>query len=243
MSTSDPLDPPASPPRERRRQARHEGILDVAMQVLLNEGAGALTMRGLASALDLTPGAVYRYFESKDEIIAALGHRTLSAYAEALNAREHEALRAGAKLPADERTLYAALARTWRYWEMSVRDPAGWRLVNLILVEPRQVITGPTHERFMAGVSSQIQRTAALLDSAVAAGSLSPGPAVERALIIFAASNGCLQFLKFGETSVVPFDPALTLTACLRSLFLGWGARPELVERALARAQRDLAAA
>ena len=52
-------------PRERRRRARIEAILDESMSILLNEGADALTMRRLADSLDLTAGAIYRYFPGK----------------------------------------------------------------------------------------------------------------------------------------------------------------------------------
>jgi AcrR family transcriptional regulator len=45
-----------------------EQILDVALDVLVNEGYGNLTMRRLASKLNMTAPNIYNYYKSKDEI-------------------------------------------------------------------------------------------------------------------------------------------------------------------------------
>ena len=68
-------------PRDRRRRARIEAILDRSMETLLTQGVDQLTMRGLADSLDLTAGALYRYFPSKGAILTSLGHRASHALA------------------------------------------------------------------------------------------------------------------------------------------------------------------
>lgn len=216
---------PEPTPRARRRAARTEAILDAAMRIVIEEGPRGLAMRALATELDLTPGAVYRYFDGKDAIVAALGHRTLGRYSRALDAAEMQARELGrAQLPEASAALYALLARTWCFWDLSVTDPGGWRLINLFLVDPRRLVTGAAHDRFMAAVSVQIQRVAALSDAAVAAGALAPGDPVQRALIIAANLNGSLQYLKMAATSPVPFRPDQILRGALNAMLLGWGA-------------------
>jgi len=215
--------------RQARRRARIESILDAAMTIVLDDGVHALTMRRLATAVGLTPGAMYRYFDGKDAILARLGQRTLGRYADALDLREsdarYEAQRAF--LDDDAAALYALLARAWRYFELSVEDPAGWRLINLFLVSPRRIIEDQTHLRLMALVSAQLQRVAALSDEAVGAGALRPGRGLNRALVVFATLNGHLQYLKLAHTSGLGFTPAHTVSLGLDTVLAGWGARAE----------------
>ena len=155
--------------------------------------------------------------------------RTLGRYADALDLREsdarYEAQRAF--LDDDAAALYALLARAWRYFELSVEDPAGWRLINLFLVSPRRIIEDQTHLRLMALVSAQLQRVAALSDEAVGAGALRPGRGLNRALVVFATLNGHLQYLKLAHTSGLGFTPAHTVSLGLDTVLAGWGARAE----------------
>ena len=212
--------------REIRRRERTAAILDAAMTIVLEEGAHALTMRKLATAVALTPGAVYRYFDGKAIILARLGQRTLGRYADALDRRETaaraEAYEAG--LTAEATALYALLARSWHYFHLSVDDPAGWRLINLFLVSPTRIIDEQNHLRMMALVSAQLSRVAALSDEAVGAGALSPGRGLDRALVVFATLNGHLQYIKLAQTSGLGFTPEETVFHGLDTILAGWGA-------------------
>lgn len=58
--------------REREREELREQILDVAMNILINEGYDTLTIRRLADEIAYTPGALYSYFKDKEEIVFAL---------------------------------------------------------------------------------------------------------------------------------------------------------------------------
>ena len=50
--------------RARRRQARLAAILAAAEAQVIDGGFDALSIHGVAKAVDLTPGALYRYFDS-----------------------------------------------------------------------------------------------------------------------------------------------------------------------------------
>jgi AcrR family transcriptional regulator len=58
---------------EAHAAARREQILLAAMQCFANKGFHKTTVQDICKAAQLSPGAVYSYFESKDEIIEALG--------------------------------------------------------------------------------------------------------------------------------------------------------------------------
>jgi AcrR family transcriptional regulator len=216
--------------RATRRQARVEAILNAAMGILLTEGTDALTMRRLAKAVGLTPGAAYRYFPSKDDILAHLGQRTLSRYTESLHAREMAARAEGRSLPPEAAALYVLLSRTWHYFQLSVNDAAGWRLINLFLVDPRRLIDNNAHASFMAMVAAQLQHVAAITQEAVAVNALHPGPSMDRALAILATLNGHLQYLKLANTSHLGFTPHQTLRFGLEGLLMGWGADSALLQ-------------
>lgn len=53
-------------------EARRRGILGAAQRCVSRRGIQGTTMRDICRAANLSPGAVYRYFQSKDEILGAL---------------------------------------------------------------------------------------------------------------------------------------------------------------------------
>lgn len=58
-------------------------ILDEARDLFVAQGAAAVTMRGVAARVGVTPMALYRYFASREDLLAALvaqGHATFLRY-------------------------------------------------------------------------------------------------------------------------------------------------------------------
>jgi len=66
-------------PAERRKKAQESRILDAALELVGEEGIDALSIKGIAERADYSPGALYRYFASKDELVAALALRAVQA--------------------------------------------------------------------------------------------------------------------------------------------------------------------
>lgn len=62
----------ASARKEREKQMRRQAILDAARQVIGSKGFRGATMEEIAEKADYKPAALYRYFESKDDILASL---------------------------------------------------------------------------------------------------------------------------------------------------------------------------
>ena len=60
--------------RARRKRARHDtkraAIFAVAKQVFLAEGLEGASLRAIARACGYAPGALYAYYDSKEEIYA-----------------------------------------------------------------------------------------------------------------------------------------------------------------------------
>ncbi|MHB1518344.1 MAG: TetR family transcriptional regulator [Acidimicrobiales bacterium] len=55
----------------RAQQARRQRVLDAAMALALEGGYEAVQMRDVAARADVAMGTVYRYFTSKDHLLAA----------------------------------------------------------------------------------------------------------------------------------------------------------------------------
>lgn len=58
--------------RERDREAMRRRILDAAKQLFLREGFDNVSMRRIASRIEYSPAALYRYFKNKREILSVL---------------------------------------------------------------------------------------------------------------------------------------------------------------------------
>lgn len=65
---------PATPPAPATTE-RHERILDAAERVFAHAGFHAATMNAVAAEAGMSPGNLYRYFPSKDAIIAGMSER------------------------------------------------------------------------------------------------------------------------------------------------------------------------
>jgi AcrR family transcriptional regulator len=70
-------------PLTRAQQARRQRVIDAAMTLGLEGGYEAVQMRDVAARADVAMGTVYRYFTSKDHLLAA----TLVSWIEQLDAR------------------------------------------------------------------------------------------------------------------------------------------------------------
>ena len=67
----------------RAQQARRQRVVDAAMRLAMDGGYEAVQMRDVATGADVAMGTVYRYFTSKDHLLAA----TLVFWAEQLDSR------------------------------------------------------------------------------------------------------------------------------------------------------------
>jgi AcrR family transcriptional regulator len=70
-------------PLTRAQQARRQRVIDAAMALGLDGGYEAVQMRDVAARADVAMGTVYRYFTSKDHLLAA----TLVHWVELLDVR------------------------------------------------------------------------------------------------------------------------------------------------------------
>jgi AcrR family transcriptional regulator len=231
-------DSPESAPRSGRARRREESaarILEGAQRILEEGGMEALTMQRLAAELGFTVGATYRYFASKDEIVAALQRRVFDGLAAdlALGLRRLDELRPRpGKLASLTRV--AVVART--YTTLADRRPTDARLLALMLADPRNVLgteLGGQNAKVATAVGADGVREIA---AAQAAGALDEGDPIERGLVLWASLQGIAQTRKLERWGIPGLSSARLADAAIRALLVGWGAEPARAREALARA-------
>jgi len=216
--------PPAAGPRARRRQKNLARILDGAMEAIVAGGFDALSMNKLAAALDYTPGALYRYFPSKDALVLALVAAVIDEIGRDLAALEGDVL--------DPLGRVVAGAEAWR--RFSEEAPNRFGLVSMLLAAPRLIVTDEALvANAMATLLTAVRPVATALEAATAAGDLSPGSAIERTLLLFSGVNGVLQLKKQAPRAPGFLDLQRLFASMLRTLLRGWGADEAVVTRLL----------
>lgn len=111
----------ASTRRRRAHEATVEEIKDTARALLTEQGSAALNLSAVARRLGIVPSGLYRYFASREDLLAALA---ADAWDE-LTGRLEQAERDAAGDDAVQRLRHVAHA--WRLWALG--DPAAFALV------------------------------------------------------------------------------------------------------------------
>ncbi|MBX3129966.1 MAG: TetR/AcrR family transcriptional regulator [Polyangiaceae bacterium] len=219
--------------REQRHSERAEQIAARALEIVAEEGIDALTLGRLARDLHVVPAALYRYFPSKDALVADLQRRTLAQ----VHARFAEVLGAlGAGDP---------LARLWAcgqlYLELPQTNPQGFRLIAQLLADPRPLVPAEEASVTAEAVAAFLGEVGQLILQASAAGKLAPGSTSDRALSLWALLQGVAQLGKLSRFDERRFDPQRLGSSALGDLLLGWGAPPKAVAELRASAASDAA--
>ena len=102
------------------RETTRRAILDAALDLFITHGYGQVSIRNIAAQVEYSPGAIYGYFASKDEIFYALAEEGLRD----LGAREL------ADSPSDD-PIEDVRAAAWRLYEFSTDQPQYFALVFL----------------------------------------------------------------------------------------------------------------
>ena len=227
----------------RRREARVEQILATALALAGEVGLEGLTMPRLAAELNYAVGALYRYFDSKEALLAALCRNTLARLGHAL-ALQREALArdpAARRLAPDVARLVPVLAAADLYQRLPQTDPTGAELIARMIGEPRVLVTGQPALEILAAAAPVIGELALRLGDACpplrrgAAPANWPreGPAeTQRALVLWGGVLGVAQLRKLARFEPHILDTKVLTDELVRALLVGWGADPELVRRA-----------
>ncbi len=193
---------PTSDRRARRRQETIEEILDIAEDVMTEEGVNALSLSEVARRLGVQPPSIYKYFPSLMAVYDALFER---------GQREHlavmRATMAGARPGLDALTAGLEASGRWALAHRAIAQLLFWRPVPSF--EPSADAMRPSVEMV------DLQREAAA--DAVAAGELGPGADSDEAVYLVSTFiTGILSQafanepdLEWGQGRFTPLFPKL----------------------------------
>lgn len=215
-------------PRVARRQATAERILDTAESILGAEGSAALTMQRLASELGYTVGATYRYYPSKEAIVAALQQRVFHGLA-----GDVEVALAGSIV--DPLVRVAVIAHL--YTTLAHRRPLHARMLARMMGDPEHVLdekhAGPNTRLALEVGTAAVRELAA----ARTAGALGDGDDVQRGLLLWASLSGVTQTRKLERWGVPGLSTDMLAEQLITTLLVGWGADGTRAREAIARAK------
>ncbi len=217
---------PPQTPRARRHDANEARILDAALGLVADGGLEALSMARLADAVDYTPGALYRYFSSKDALLAAMVARVLEALRGALT-------EAVAALPPKANALCSVFALVRGFGDWARRHPHGFGLLAVTLADPRVLLTDAADAQpVTARVLAALELVAEALVKAEDDELLDEGDVLERTVSLLAAIHGLLQLRKRAGAAPRHLDVDALTFAVTRTLLVGWGATRRAVDAA-----------
>jgi AcrR family transcriptional regulator len=216
-------------PHARRREDKTEALLDVAMRVLVAEGIEGLTLQRVARELGLVTTAIYRYFPSKDALVAALQRRAVSTmhahFTELQRAAEH-----GTRSP-----LVPLVAIARAYIALPKTHPEVFRLIAVLLGDPRQLVGDEEALRTLPLVAAFLGDVETLFERAQGAGAIRKDNARVQTLILWAALHGVTQLEKMRR--LARGVPAMTALGdeTISTVLHGFGAEPSALNHALKR--------
>ena len=165
--------------RQRRRQETIEEIKATARQQMAEDGVASLSLGAIARAMGMTPPALYRYFENRDALVAALVVDAYDSMGEALEKS------AGALSQDDYAGRFLALMHAYRGW--ALERPADYAL--MYGTPAASVDLSGEQERFQRAVMRSMCAMVEVLHAAYVAKRLTipgryqePPPAVRAAL-------------------------------------------------------------
>jgi AcrR family transcriptional regulator len=211
-----------SPRRSRKRLARSEEILAKAQALLAADGFEAITIQRIADQLDWTKGALYRYFRSKDAIVAELQVRAIGRLGERLRQRLSQP-EIGAE------PLLAVLATIDEYVCFAADEPATFGLLARSIADPAELLTGAAANAVVAAALDLIGLLAQALARAGASRLPNADAPLEQAVELWATLQGILQLRKISRIRPDAFPVDRLARQATSTLLLGWGTSPDRI--------------
>lgn len=194
---------------ERRRGANRERILAAAIELVSEVGVDGLSIAGVAARAGYSPGALYRYFPSKDALVAGAAVVAIERIADDIAPRGLSPL--------------LSIVRSVDSFLRFARDqPSLFALINTLLSDPRVLIadesTGPVVGSIMRALSP-VERA---IELAQKQGTFTPGDPSTRAVALWVSIQGALQLRKLERLALVS-SPQVVFEV-LVSMLVGFGA-------------------
>ncbi len=213
-------------PRERRRARRILAIRSAALELLVAEGLDGFSVQKLADRVDLTPGALYRYFDSRDEILISVQLDVLEVFGAYLR-------RILGRL-ADAPPLVRITTLCRAYMALDDLQPQRFRLIGRLVSDPDPLFSDEAARPAMMKTLELLGLLAGVITEAQTAGSLGGGDALKRAVLAWSSIQGVVERRKLTRMAPASLDASQLADELLRTLLVGWGAAENAARDAVA---------
>ena len=201
--------------RDRQRLETAAEIVDAAEQIVLTADLEGLTVAAVADAIGVTAGALYRYYPSRDAIVAAVELRVIVALAAAVDR---------AVAAADDDDLARIVAVADGIVGFARAEPTRYGLLSRMFAVPRPLVGDREAAEILPTAFAAAAGTRALFAAARASGALSEGDDTRRMLALWAAVHGAIQLGKLARFSP-EFGVERIAREAVDTLLAGWRSR------------------
>ena len=203
---------------EKRKRKKSE-ICTAALQIIFELGLEGLSMHVLAKRQGVTVGALYRYFESKQLLIAELELQCLNEICLTLEG-------VYAQQAQGDRATQDGLLRLWEivsaYRTLLQRSPEYARLISGILAAPNAVVAEPFRVEAVNQMFKVLDVPARIIEQLTIDGVLTNGNSRQRALTLWLTVQGIIQLEKMEPISNGLIRVDELLRESLTDAYLGW---------------------
>lgn len=220
--------------RARRRAFRRDEILRTALELVTEGGLDAVTTTELARRTGAALGALYRFFPSKQAVIAALQVRALEELGADLSAAVDAAVARASSHPDRVRALVPIIAAADTFFAQPRLHPARFRLIDEILSKPAPVYSDDEAR----ALEETVQPILDVVGTAVAGGGAVFGARANEAhllpLMLWGGLHGVSHFIKRDRLSTLSSPVSGEVAGALvRTLLIGLGATSTDLDEAI----------
>lgn len=224
---------------ERKREQRLQSLLQAAFELVMEDGLAGLTMQKLAERQDYAVGALYRYFKSKDALLAALQRQVISDYAQVihfadLNFIQQEEAQNSSSLGQPEKrseALARLLLASEVYFQLPKICPQRFRLLYEMTISPEPLLGLQEGFLVLQVALPLFKQLEDRFEQAAQVKAIHAGSASQRAILYWSSLQGLLPLEKL--TRFVPlYDLAKLRLELENTLLLGMGAHSEDLKQA-----------
>lgn len=222
-----------SPHVARKRQTRIRRILRTTLEIVSRDGREALTLKRVAECEGLTTAALYRYFASKDALVAELQRALISALADLTRERVEQAERFAVAegLEETDRSLLAVVVSGFVFEEFSRAAQVEFGILSSDLSSPEHSLSDQEAGRVFDTAWEAFSDLAARLHLGEESGALRTGISSERAVALWAGLQGIVQTRKLSRGAPDRINLTRVAKELTSALLVGWGGDEAVVKR------------
>ncbi len=165
-------------------------IVACAIEELEQSGLEGFSLRSVSAAAGVTPMAIYRHFENREALLAAVGAEAFAAWQARVESIAEQ----------DTVAWLRALARV--YIEFSLDEPARFDACFVLRTRVERIYP----EDFQAGRSPVVSLGVRRIAAAQESGLFRPGDALEQTMLIWSALHGLAMLHRCGRFAMARED-------------------------------------